>query len=142
MPDLDTGPQQSSVLERRAMDIAAASAGECVTTLPSQGVISGVGRLAASLDELSQSGRIGAWHIGPWVNWRHMAIRIKFDSVEDGRLSEHVVRLDLAERSFGRRACGSAGSRASPARGVKQYFHAADVALPCPSRRQHPLGQL
>jgi hypothetical protein len=33
--------------------------------------------------------------LGPWVDWRHTAIRIKFDSVEDGKLSEHVVCLAL-----------------------------------------------
>ena len=91
----DLGNEQSSLREQRTMDIAAPRALECMITFAVTGGIFGVGRLAARLDELSQSGRIGAWHIGPWVDWRHMAIRIKFDSVEDGKLSERVVRLAL-----------------------------------------------
>ena len=59
------------------------------------GGIFGVGRLAARLNELLRSRRIGAWHLGPWVDRRQTAIRIKFESVEDGKLSEHVVRLAL-----------------------------------------------
>jgi hypothetical protein len=51
--------------------------------------------VAAGLRLVLHSGRIGAWHIGQWVDWRRRAIRIKFDSVEDGKLSEHVVRLAL-----------------------------------------------
>ena len=89
------GNEQSSLREQRTMDIAAPRALECMITFAVTGGIFGVGRLAARLDELSQSGRIGAWHIGPWVDWRHTAIRIKFDSVEDGKLSERVVRLAL-----------------------------------------------
>ena len=91
----DLGNEQSSLREQRTMDIAAPRAPECMITFAVTGGIFGVGRLAAQLDELSESGRIGAWHIGPWVDWRHTAIRIKFKSVEDGKLSEHVVRLAL-----------------------------------------------
>jgi hypothetical protein len=91
----DLGNEQSNLREQPTMDIAAPRATECMVTFAVTGGIFGVGRLAARLDELSQSGRIGAWHIGPWVDWRHTAIRIKFDSVEDGKLSEHVVRLAL-----------------------------------------------
>jgi hypothetical protein len=91
----DLGNEQSNLREQRTMDIAAPRAPECMITFAVTGGIFGVGRLAARLDELSQSGRIGAWHIGPWVDWRHTAIRIKFDSVEDGKLSEHVVCLAL-----------------------------------------------
>jgi hypothetical protein len=87
--------EQSNLREQRTMDIAAPRAPECMITFAVTGGIFGVGRLAARLDELSQSGRIGAWHIGPWVDWRHTAIRIKFDSVEDGKLSEHAVCLAL-----------------------------------------------
>jgi hypothetical protein len=89
------GNELSSLRQERTMDIAAPRAPECMITLAVTGGIFGVGRLAARLDELSQSGHIGAWHIGPWVGWRHTAIRIKFDSVEDGKLSERVVRLAL-----------------------------------------------
>jgi hypothetical protein len=92
----DLGNEQSNLREQCTMDIAAPMAPECMITFAVTGGIFGVGRLAARLDELSQSGRIGAWHIGPWVDdWRHTAIRIKFDSVEDGKLSEHVVCLAL-----------------------------------------------
>jgi hypothetical protein len=91
----DLGNEQSSLREQRTMDIAALRAPECMITFAVTGGIFGVGRLAARLEELSQSGRIGAWHIGPWVDWRHMSIPIKFDSVEDDKLSEHVVRLAL-----------------------------------------------
>jgi hypothetical protein len=91
----DLGNEQSNLREQRTMDIAAPRTPECMITFAVTGGIFGVGRLPARLDELSQSGRIGAWHIGPWVDWRHTAIRIKFDSIKDGKLSEHVVRLAL-----------------------------------------------
>jgi hypothetical protein len=92
---LGKAPEQSSLCEQRTMDIAAPRASECVITFDITGGIFGVGRLAARLDELSESRRIGAWHIGPWVDWRHRAIRIKFDGVEDGKLSEHIAGLAL-----------------------------------------------
>jgi hypothetical protein len=95
MTDLGKAPEQLGPREQRAMDIAAQRAPECMITFDITGGIFGVGRLAARLDELLHSGRIGAWHIGPWVDWRRRAIRIKFDSAEDGRLSEDVVRLAL-----------------------------------------------
>jgi hypothetical protein len=90
----DLGNEQSSLREQRTMDISP-RAPECMITFAVTGGIFGVGRLAARLDKLSQSGRIGAWHIGPWVDWRQTAIRIKFDSVEDGKLSEQIVHLAL-----------------------------------------------
>jgi hypothetical protein len=86
MSDLGKSPERPGLREERT---------ECVTTFAVTGGIFGVGRLAARLDELLESGRIGAWHIGPWVDWRQTAIRIKFDSVEDRKLSERVVRLGL-----------------------------------------------
>ena len=70
-------------------------AADCVVTFAVTGGIFGVGQLATRLNKLLESGQIGVWHIGPWVDWRHTAICIKFDSVEDGKLSEDVVRLDL-----------------------------------------------
>jgi hypothetical protein len=99
MTDLGKAPEQPGLREERTMDIAAPRAAGCVTTFAVTGGIFGVGRLAARLDVLLESGRIGAWHIGPWVDWRHTAIRIKFDSVEDGKLSERVVRLALQDAS-------------------------------------------
>ena len=95
MTDLGKAPKRTSLGEQRTMDIAAPRAPECMITFAVTGGIFGVGRLAARLDELLESGRIGAWHIGPWVDWRQTAIRIKFDSVEDGKLSERAVRLAL-----------------------------------------------
>src|ERR1700730_6268406 len=91
MTDLGKGPKQLVIRQHRGMDIAAAKEPECVIAFDITGGIFGVGRLAARLDELLKSGRIGAWHIGPWVDWRQTEIRIKFDSVEDGKLSEQVV---------------------------------------------------
>jgi len=95
MTDLDKATQQFSPRERRTIGIAAPVATDCVVTFAITGGIFGVGRLATRLNKLLESRRIGVWHIGPWVDWRHTAICVKFDSVEDGKLSEDVVRLDL-----------------------------------------------
>jgi hypothetical protein len=66
-----------------------------VVTFAVTGGIFGVGQLATRLNKLLETGKIGVWHIGPWVDWRHTAICIKFNSADDGKLSEEVVRLDL-----------------------------------------------
>jgi hypothetical protein len=95
MTDLDKATQQFSPRERRTTGIAEPVAADCVVTFAVTGGIFGVGQLATRLNKLLESGKIGVWHIGPWVDWRHTAICIKFDSVEDGKLSEDVVRLDL-----------------------------------------------
>ncbi len=79
MTDLDKATQQFSSRERRTTRIAESVAADCVVTFAITAGIFGVGQLA----------------IGPWVDWRHTAICIKFDSVEDGKLSEDVVRLGL-----------------------------------------------
>jgi hypothetical protein len=113
MTDLGKAPEQPSLREERTMDIAAPRAAECVITFAVTGGIFGVGRLAARLDELLGSGRIGAWHIGPWVDWRQTAIRIKFDSVEDGKLSERVVRLALRGESSVAAALGTTEAMAA-----------------------------
>jgi hypothetical protein len=94
MTDLDKAAQQFSPRERRTTGIAEPAA-DCVVTFAVTGGIFGVGQLATRLNKLLESGKIGVWHIGPWVDWRHTAICIKFDSVEDGKLSADVVRLDL-----------------------------------------------
>jgi hypothetical protein len=91
MTDFGKGPPQLRLGEQP--DIAASKAPECVVTFALTGGIFGVGRLAARLDKLLASRQIGIWHIGPWIDWRHKAIRIKFASVEDGKLAEDVVRL-------------------------------------------------
>jgi hypothetical protein len=82
--------------EQPTIDIAVPKASGCVVTFALTGGIFGVGRLAAQLNKLLESGQIGIWHIGPWTDWHHKAIRIKFDSVEDGKLAEDVVRLAVA----------------------------------------------
>jgi hypothetical protein len=60
-----------------------------IVTFVLTGGIFCVGRLAAQLNKLLDSGQIGVWH-----DWRHTAIRREFDSVEDGKLSE-VLRPAL-----------------------------------------------
>ena len=87
------GPQQLCLGEQSTIDIVAPKAPGCVVTFALTGGIFGVGRLAAQLNKLLEGGLIGIWHIGPWIDWHHKAIRIKFDSVEDGKLTEDVVRL-------------------------------------------------
>ena len=52
----DLGNEQSSLREQRTSDIAAPRAPEYMITFAVAGGIFGVGRLAAQLDELSQSG--------------------------------------------------------------------------------------
>jgi hypothetical protein len=91
MTDLGKAPQEPRLQPR--VDIAAPKAPECVVTFAVTGGIFGVGRLAAQLNKLFEGGQISIWHIGPWIDWHHEAIRIKFDSVEDGKLAEDVMRL-------------------------------------------------
>jgi hypothetical protein len=95
MTDLDKATQQFSPRERRTIGIVAPVAADCVVTFAVTGGIFGVGQLAARVNKLLESGKIGVWHIDPWIDWRYTKICIKFDSVEDGKLSEEVVRLDL-----------------------------------------------
>lgn len=61
---------------------------ECLVTFPVRGGIFGVGRLATRLTALAASHQIGEWHIGHWVDWRHTAIRISFDTVGDAALAK------------------------------------------------------
>ena len=91
----DLGNEQSSLREQRTSDIAAPRAPEYMITFAVAGGSSVLAGLRLSSTSFRKAGRIGAWHIGPWVDWGHTAIRIKFDSVEDGKLSQHVVRLAL-----------------------------------------------
>ena len=95
MTDLDKATQQFSSRERRTTRIDESVAADCVVTFAITAGIFGAGRLATRLNKLLESRKIGAWHIGAWVDWRHTAICIEIDSVEDGKLSEDVVRLDL-----------------------------------------------
>ncbi len=64
------------------------SQGDCVVTFPVEGGIFGVGRLATRLTALKTRHQIGEWHIGRWVDWRHKAIRISFDSPEDATFAK------------------------------------------------------
>jgi hypothetical protein len=68
-------------------DVHALSPIECVVTFPVRSGIFGVGRLATRLTALTASGQIGEWHIGHWVDWRHTAIRITFDTAADAALA-------------------------------------------------------
>ena len=61
---------------------------ECLVTFPVKGGIFGVGRLATRLTALAASHQIGGWHIGHWVDWRHTAIGITFDTVTDAALAK------------------------------------------------------
>ncbi len=60
-------------------------------TFPVVGGIFGVGRLATMLKGLADSGKIGPWHVGRWVDFRHTAIRIQFDTRADGEIAEGLV---------------------------------------------------
>jgi hypothetical protein len=59
------------------------SSSECLVTFPMPRGIFGVGRLATRLKALAADNQIGEWHIGPWVDWKHTAIRIRFSTVAD-----------------------------------------------------------
>lgn len=91
--DPGKGPQERRLGEPPRIDIAAPKAPGRVVTFALTGGIFGVGRLAAQLNKLLESGQIGIWHIGPWSDWHHTAIRIKFDSGADAELAEDAVRL-------------------------------------------------
>jgi hypothetical protein len=60
---------------------------ECVVTFPVEGIF-GAGRLATRLKALEDGGQISSWHIGQWIDFRHTAIRIRFDSVADSELAK------------------------------------------------------
>jgi hypothetical protein len=48
----------------------------------------GVSRLANSLNALSATKQIGDWHLGLWIDWRHTAIRVNFDTAADAALAK------------------------------------------------------
>ena len=62
--------------------------GDCPTIFAVRGGIFGVGRLATRLNALADCHRIGTWHIGPWVDWRHTAIQINFGTAADAALAK------------------------------------------------------
>jgi hypothetical protein len=60
-------------------------------TFPIAGGIFGVGHLATSLKALKEAGKIGPWHIGHWIDFRHTAIRIQFETRADKELARSFV---------------------------------------------------
>jgi hypothetical protein len=60
-------------------------------TFPIAGGVFGVGQLATSLKALAEAGKIGPWHIGHWIDFRHTAIRIRFATSADGELARSFV---------------------------------------------------
>lgn len=64
---------------------------ESEIAFPIAGRIFGVGKLATSLKALTEAGKIGPWHIGHWIDFRHAAIRIQFASGADGELARSFV---------------------------------------------------
>ena len=58
---------------------------------PIVGGIFGVGRLATMLRALADSGQIGSWHVGHWIDFHHTAIRIQFDTRADGEIAGAFV---------------------------------------------------
>ena len=60
-------------------------------TFPVVGGIFGVVRLSTMLKALADSGQIGPWHVGHWIDFRHTAIRIQFDTRADGEIAEGFV---------------------------------------------------
>lgn len=63
---------------------------ESVITFPVMGGIFGVSRLATRLKALADADKIGPWHIGQWIDFRHTAIRIRFTSVADGKRAKEI----------------------------------------------------
>jgi hypothetical protein len=85
---------------------------ESEITFPVFGGIFGVGWLATKLKTLADLGQIGAWHIGHWIDFRHTAIRIRFDTRADGEFAEgfienwrraHVPTGDVSDAPVGKR---------------------------------------
>jgi hypothetical protein len=71
---------------------------ECVVTFPVRSGIFGVGRLATRLTALTASNQIGEWHIGHWVDWRHTAIRITFDTAADAAIAKSAYDATATTR--------------------------------------------
>jgi hypothetical protein len=62
---------------------------ERTITLPVDGIF-GVGELASRLKALADADQIGSWHIGKWIDFKHTAIRIQFDTVADRELAKEM----------------------------------------------------
>ena len=63
---------------------------ESEVVFPVTGIF-GVGQLATNLKALTEAGKIGPWHVGYWIDFRHTAIRIRFSSTADGELARSFV---------------------------------------------------
>jgi hypothetical protein len=63
---------------------------ERTMTFPVDGIF-GVGSLATRLKALEDSGQIGPWHVGHWIDFRHTAIRIQFNTRADGETAEGFI---------------------------------------------------
>ena len=63
------------------------NSGEYVITFPVVGGIFGVARLTSKLNELLDTGQIGPWRVGHWIDFKHTEIRIKFLTVTDGEVA-------------------------------------------------------
>ena len=57
-------------------------------TFPVRNGIYGVDILAKRLIALAEDKQIGEWHIDRWIDWKHSAIRINFDTVADAGRAE------------------------------------------------------
>jgi hypothetical protein len=90
---------------------------ESEITFPIAGGIFGVGPLATSLKALTEAGKIGPWHIGHWIDFRHTAIRIQFASSADGELVRSFVEnRDRARAPAGGRLSNTARVRSDARR--------------------------
>ena len=57
-------------------------------TFPVRNGIYGVDLLAKRLIALAEDKQIGEWHIDRWIDWKHSAIQIRFDTVADAGRAE------------------------------------------------------
>ena len=62
---------------------------ERTMTFPVDGIFE-VGELASRLKALADADQIGPWHTGKWIEFKHTAIRIRFDTVADGELAKAI----------------------------------------------------
>ena len=70
------------------LEVGITSPNPCSVTFPVRNGIYGVDLLARHLIALAEDKQIGEWHIDRWVDWKHTAIRIRFDTVADAGRAE------------------------------------------------------
>jgi hypothetical protein len=63
---------------------------ENIVTFQVERGIFGVGSLATRLKALESVDMIGPWHIGNWIDYKHTAIRVQFNSVGDAKLAQQA----------------------------------------------------